>query len=96
MQHIRVFLGAIALLFATTLFAAVNLNTASQGELAGLDGVGPTKAAAIVKYRKAHGPFKSVDDVTSVKGIGKATLDKNRSNLTVSKSKKPQKTKQSK
>ncbi|MBC6907460.1 helix-hairpin-helix domain-containing protein [Saccharophagus sp. K07] len=57
----------------------VNINTASADALAEiLNGVGPAKAAAIVAYRDEHGPFTSVDDLIKVKGIGPATLEKNR------------------
>ena len=62
----------------------VNLNTADaetlQRELAG---IGATKAQAIVAYREAHGNFASVDELLEVKGIGEATLDKNRDKLMV-------------
>ena len=46
-----------------------------------LQGVGLSKALAIVNYRKAHGPFKSVDDLTLVKGIGERTVEINRANI---------------
>lgn len=62
----------------------VDINTASASELAGaITGVGESKAATIVAYRDAHGPFNSVDDLSGVKGIGEATIDKNRHNLMV-------------
>jgi len=64
--------------------AAVNINQADAKLLATLDGVGPQKAAAIVAYRDANGPFRSVDDLAKVKGIGAATVDKNRSMISVS------------
>jgi competence protein ComEA len=74
----------IAALLATltlgpiSLFAApVNVNQASPQEIAAaLSGIGPTKAKAIVDYRKANGPFKSVQDLAKVKGIGQKTLAK--------------------
>ena len=50
--------------------AVVNINTATAAELALLPGVGPSKAEAIVKYRAAN-PFKQVDQIMRVKGIGK-------------------------
>ena len=60
----------------------VNVNHADAVTIAkSLDGVGPAKAKAIVAYRKAHGPFKHVDDLTKVKGIGKATLAHNRKDI---------------
>lgn len=55
-------------------FAQVNINTATKDELDGLKGIGPTKAQAIVDFRKKNGPFKSVDDLQNVPGIGPATL----------------------
>lgn len=61
----------------------VNLNTADAATLGTLTGIGPAKANAILEYRKLHGPFKSVDDLLEVKGIGAATLDKNRARLKV-------------
>ena len=49
--------------------SGVNLNTATQEELLALPGVGPAKAKAIIDYRTAH-PFKSVEEVKNVRGIG--------------------------
>lgn len=58
--------------------ATVNINTASADELSsGLKGVGPAKAQAIIDYRTQYGPFKSVEELAEVKGIGTATLEKN-------------------
>jgi competence protein ComEA len=63
---------------------SVDINTASASALASaIDGVGENKAATIVAYRDAHGPFNSVDELAKVKGIGTATIDKNRDNLVV-------------
>ena len=62
-------------------FAAtpVNINTADAATLAkSLDGIGNSKAQAIVAWRDAHGPFKSVDDLSQVKGFGPKTLERNR------------------
>jgi competence protein ComEA len=53
--------------------AVVNINTATATELALLPGVGPSKAEAIVKYRAAN-PFKQVDQIMRVKGIGKKSF----------------------
>lgn len=63
--------------------APVNINTANLDELVALSGIGPAKAQAILDYRKAHGPFKSVDDLKNVKGIGAKRLEKLRSEVTV-------------
>lgn len=62
----------------------INVNTASADALAEiLTGVGPKKAEAIVAYREANGPFKDVDDLLQVKGIGPATLEKNRDRISL-------------
>ncbi|MDO5770330.1 MAG: ComEA family DNA-binding protein [Psychrobacter sp.] len=61
----------------------VNINTATEGELVLLKGIGSSKAQAIVLYREMLGPFITVDELTRVKGIGEKTLAKNRHRLTV-------------
>lgn len=64
--------------------APVDINTADAATLdRSLKGIGPRTAAAIVDYRSKNGPFKTVDDLAKVKGIGPALIDKNRANLTV-------------
>ena len=71
----------VALLFAALLaytglaFAVVNINSASKEQLETLDGVGPVKAQAIIDYRKKNGPFKKVEDIKKVDGIGEATFN---------------------
>jgi len=58
---------------------AVNINTATAEELAeALDGVGLSKAEAIVSYRQTNGRFQHPDELVNVKGIGLSTVDKNR------------------
>lgn len=76
-------LGLALLAGMGTVFAAVNLNTATVAELDALKGVGPGKAKAIVEYREKNGPFKSVDDLTLVKGFGDKSIEKLRPDLTV-------------
>lgn len=62
----------------------VDINTADAGTLASaINGVGERKAQAIVEYRQTNGPFVSVDDLASVKGIGMNTVENNRDALTV-------------
>ena len=46
-----------------------------------LDGVGMTRALDIIAYREEHGSFKTVDELERVRGIGKATLERNRSRI---------------
>lgn len=62
---------------------AVDLNTASVADLAALPGIGESKAKAIVAWREAT-PFRSVDELRDVKGIGDKMLEKLRPRLTVS------------
>jgi competence protein ComEA len=84
-KHIAAALLAFALAWPAFASTPVNVNTADAATLShSLDGVGPSKAAAIVAYREAHGPFKSVDDLGQVKGIGPATLERNRSAILLS------------
>ncbi len=60
--------------------ADVNINTADAPTIAKeLKGIGEKKAQAIVTYRKQHGPFKTIESLTNVKGIGLKTVEKNRS-----------------
>lgn len=64
--------------------SAVNINTADAETLQGeLNGIGKVKAEAIIEHRTANGPFASVDELLEVKGIGAATLEKNRDRLSV-------------
>ena len=74
---------ALAACLAGNAFAAVNINTATAAELDALPGIGPAKAQAIVDHRKQHGPFKTVDDLKNVKGIGAKRLEKMRADITV-------------
>ncbi len=60
----------------------VDVNRAKAGVLAeALDGVGSHRAEAIVAYRNEHGDFESAGELLEVKGIGEATLEKNRDKL---------------
>lgn len=62
----------------------VNVNTADAKTISeALTGIGLAKAEAIVDYRKKHGPFQSIDDLSLVKGIGERTVDKNRPDIQV-------------
>ena len=76
----------LSLAFSASAFASekVNINTADVATLDRvLVGVGPSKAEAIVAYRKANGPFRSADQLVNVKGIGLATLEENRDRILV-------------
>ena len=62
----------------------VDINTAdAQTISAQLKGIGLTKAKAIVDYRAKHGPFKSAEDLSLVKGIGDRTVELNRADILV-------------
>jgi competence protein ComEA len=62
----------------------VDINTADSETLVdGLVGVGPHKAMAIIQYRQAHGPFRTVEELANVKGIGARLIDQNRTRLVV-------------
>jgi competence ComEA-like helix-hairpin-helix protein len=54
--------------------ARLDLNLASVAALDSLPGIGPTRAASIVQYRASHGPFRSVEELGRVSGIGPAAL----------------------
>lgn len=86
MKNLFVIVKALALsaLLATSAFAAekVNINTADAATLDRvLIGVGPSKAEAIVAFRKQNGAFRSADQMVGVKGIGLATVEKNRDRI---------------
>jgi competence protein ComEA len=61
----------------------INVNTASATELETLSGIGEVLAATIIEYRTQNGPFASVEDLMDVSGIGPATLDEIRDQVTV-------------
>ncbi|MEK8023786.1 MAG: helix-hairpin-helix domain-containing protein [Candidatus Hydrogenedentota bacterium] len=84
--NIRAFIFCVLLLStAAALHAAgeIDINTATIEELDKLPGIGAAKAKAIVEHRAAKGPFRTVDDLQIVKGIGKERLDKFRNLVTV-------------
>ena len=64
--------------------AAVNINTATKDELVSLKGVGEKRAQAIIDYRKKNGPFKTVDDLEKVPGIGPGIMKQIKSQISVS------------
>ena len=61
----------------------INLNTASVEELDQLPGIGPAIAKAIIDYRTKNGPFKQIEDINAVKGIGDALFEKIKDQITV-------------
>ena len=71
------------LLISVSAWAAVDLNSATQSELEAVKGIGPAKAKAIIEHRQKNGPYKSLDDLTAVKGFGKASVNKLKGELSV-------------
>ena len=62
----------------------ININTADKETLMTvITGVGEKKAEAIIAYRKENGPFKSINDLSMIKGIDTGIIEKNREKLTV-------------
>ena len=61
----------------------VNLNTANEMELQTLTGIGPSKATAIIQYRTENGPFKSIEELKNISGIGEKTFDKLKEEITI-------------
>lgn len=77
-------LAALLAVIPAAYAAPVDINRADAAALdTAMTGVGSARAQAIVDYREQHGPFKSVEELLNVKGIGAATIERNRSNLTV-------------
>ncbi len=74
--------GSNATLTPTPSFP-ININTASQQELESLPTIGPTKAAQILEYRQLHGPFKKLEDIQNVTGIGPSTFEKIKNFITL-------------
>jgi competence protein ComEA len=76
---------AIAICFAIygVAIAAVNINTATKEELTSLKGIGEKRAQDIIDYRSKNGPFKSVDDLEKVPGIGPGMMKQIRSQISV-------------
>ena len=84
MKMLRLVLVLCASLFAATVAYAepVDINNASAAAIAdGLKGVGVARAQAIITYRRKHGPFKNMDDLAQVKGIGEKVLGANKDNI---------------
>lgn len=80
MKMLRNLLLCIFLFTAFPLLAnpSVNINTADKDTLVTmLNGIGEKKAEAIIAYREENGPFKSVEDLANVNGIGESTVEKN-------------------
>jgi competence protein ComEA len=89
-QAMKKSVSILSLLLAALLSGAavaseqVDINSADAPTLERvLDGVGPSKAEAIVAHREKHGAFRSADELAEVKGIGLSTIEQNRARITV-------------
>lgn len=85
MKTLYAILFGIAMSIGSALAQApVDINTASAEEIAeALNGVGTSKAEAIVQYRDEHGAFRHADELVNVRGIGLATVEKNRDYIVI-------------
>jgi len=79
------FMAVMAAPVVATGSDTININTASVDELTQLQKVGPKTAENIVVYRDANGPFKTLDDLKNVKGVGDKILELNKDRMTVGK-----------
>ena len=63
--------------------AKVSINRADAGELERLRGIGPMLAQRIIQYRETKGPFKNLEDLVQVPGIGQSKFEKLKAQLTL-------------
>lgn len=85
MRFMRPFVAVFLLAFGLAghaLAAPVNINKAGADEIAAsLNGIGVKKAKEIIAFREKHGPFKTVEQLEDVKGIGRKMVEKNKANI---------------
>ena len=81
------FMSMMAAPAVTAATGKININTATAEELTELQKVGPKTAERIVAYREMNGPFKTVEDLVNVKGVGDKILELNKDRMTVGKKK---------
>ncbi|MFX3624462.1 MAG: helix-hairpin-helix domain-containing protein [Ectobacillus sp.] len=68
---------------AATVQQKIAINIASKEELQNIPGIGPAKAERIIRYREEHGPFRKVEDLLEVEGIGEKSLEKIKEQIVV-------------
>jgi competence protein ComEA len=71
-------------IFVVSLFAKIDINTATMEQLHSLKGMGDSKAQAIIEYRRQHS-FTKIEDIMKVKGIGKKLFEKIKNEIEVNK-----------
>ena len=86
MDILRKFVLSLFLILPIISYAgdAVDINTADLETFMSIKGIGEKRAAAIIAYRDKYGSFKSIDDLTHVKGVSESLVEKNRDMFTVS------------
>lgn len=95
MNKLATFMQALLLSLALSVAAfasdgKVDINRADAATLsAELSGIGPAKAEAIVAWRQANGPFRSIDQLAEVKGIGLASVERIRDRITLGPAEQP-------
>jgi competence protein ComEA len=65
----------------------VNLNTATAAQIASLPGIGPKTADLVVQYRQKNGPFKKIEEIMNIRGVGEKSFLKIKDRLTVAEGK---------
>lgn len=85
MKSIKQMIAVSGMLFSLSISASpVNINQADAKTIAkSLNGIGISKAEAIVDYRQENGPFKSVKDLAKVRGLGLKIVDRNREDILI-------------
>lgn len=85
MKRIGCLILALVLCLPLLVYAdPLDINKADAETIAAtMKGVGMSRAAQIIAYRERHGPFKSVEELTSIKGIGDKIIEQNREVITV-------------
>jgi len=92
MKKILFFLFVLNFIFTPSLYASskkediiskININSANAKELTRLSGIGKKTAESIIKFRDTNGPFKSVNDLLKIKGIGQKTLNRMKNFITI-------------
>jgi comEA protein len=61
----------------------VNLNLATAAQIASLPGIGPKTADLIVQYRQKNGPFKKIEEIMNIRGVGEKSFLRIKDRLTV-------------
>jgi len=85
MENLRRCIFAVLLTLPLLVFAgeSININTADKEVLMSIKGIGEKRAEAIIAYREQNGPFKSVDQLAEIDGLGQVFIDSNRELLVV-------------